>query len=69
MPTNNAQYYVLYVGYSKNNTFYSFPWKIQKIQIQRAQWHYLIEQILSYKNCFSTPLATYFHQYVAIHKQ
>jgi len=33
-----------------------FPWKLQ--QIQRAQEHYLIEQILSYKTLFSNTVTT-----------
>ena len=38
-----------YVGH-KSNASYLFPWKLH--QIQRAQEHYLIEQILSYKMLF-----------------
>jgi len=36
-----------YVGHPKSNASYFFPWKLQKLQ--RAQLHYLIEQILTYK--------------------
>ena len=39
-----------YVGHSKSNAFYLFPWNLQ--HIQRAQYHYLLEQILSYKTQF-----------------
>jgi len=41
---------LIYVGLSISNASYLFPWK--QPQIQRAQYHYLIEQILSYKTLF-----------------
>jgi hypothetical protein len=37
-------------GRSESNISYLFPWKLQ--YIQRAQLHYLIEQILSYETLF-----------------
>ena len=40
--------WILHTGYSECNAYYLLPWKLQ----QRAQEHYLIEQILSYKTLF-----------------
>jgi len=42
----------IYVDCSESNNSYSFPRKLQ--QIQRAQQHYTIEQILSYRHYFLT---------------
>jgi len=39
-----------YVGYSKRNASYLFPWNL--LQIQRAQSHYLIKQNLRYRTLF-----------------
>lgn len=39
-----------YAGHSESNSSYLSLWKRQ--QIQRAQWYYLMEQILSYKMVF-----------------
>lgn len=52
---------IMYIDNSKSNASYLCPWKLQ----QEAQYHYLIEQIHSYKTLFSTqllPLALYFCQ-------
>ena len=43
----------MYVGCSESNASY---WKLQ--HIQRAEWHYLIEQILSYERLFFNPVTT-----------
>ena len=45
-----------YMVRSEINASYLFPWKLQ--QIQRAQWLYLIEQILSYKTLFFNIVTT-----------
>lgn len=39
-----------YLGCSKGNVSYLFPWKRQPTQ--RTQWHYLIKHTLSYKSPF-----------------
>ena len=36
-----------YIGHFESNASYLFPWTLQ--QVQRAQQHYLVEQILSYE--------------------
>ena len=41
---------------SKSKASYLFPWKLK--QTQRAQGHYLIEQILSYKTLFFSIVTT-----------
>jgi len=47
---------VIVHGCSENNASYLFPWKLQ--QIERAQLHYLIEQILSCKTLFLNTVPT-----------
>jgi len=49
-----------YIGCLKSNASYLFPWKLQ--QIQRAQKHYLIEQILSYETLFFNTVNTISHE-------
>jgi len=41
---------VNYIGLSKINAPYLFPWKLQ--QLLSAQYCYLIQQVLSYKTLF-----------------
>jgi len=45
-----------HVDHSNSNASYLFPMELQ--QIQRAQWHYLIEHILSYKMLFFNVVTT-----------
>jgi len=47
---------VLDVGCSECTASYLFPWKLE--EIQRAQYHYVIEQILSYKALFFNAVTT-----------
>jgi len=44
------------VSHYESNASYLFPWKLQ--QMQRAQYHYLIEQILSYKTLVFNKVTT-----------
>jgi len=53
---NTGLYKCVYVGHSKSNASYLFPWKLE--QIQWAQWLYLNEQFLSYKTLFLSIVTT-----------
>ena len=44
------------IGHSKSNVSYLFPWKLQPIQ--KTQWHYWIEPMLSYKTLFFNAVTT-----------
>jgi len=57
----------IYIGYSESNVSYLFPWELP--QIQRAQKHYLIEQILSYKILFFSVVYTISYAFFASHAQ
>lgn len=54
----------IYVGRSKRNASYFFPWKRQ--QIERAEEHYLIVQILIYKALFFNRVSTISYAFLLV---
>jgi len=52
----------IYVACFESDASYLFSWKIQ--QVQRAQWHCLIEQILSYKILFFNIVTTISYKFL-----
>ena len=54
----------IYVGHSKRNASYFFPWKRQ--QIERAEEHYLTVQILIYKALFFNRVSTISYAFLLV---
>ena len=54
----------IYVGRSKRNVSYFFPWKCQ--QVERAEEHYLIVQILIYKALFFNRVSTISYAFLPV---